>query len=360
MRVVEKYLLKNFSFPLLYTLATFILLFIIVDVFGHLDEFIRNKVAAELILNYYFNSLPIIVVQVLPFAALVATIYSLGNLQRYNEIRAMHACGINLFKVIRPYIATGIVLSILSHLLNEKVNPYAFRITYNLKEQFEKSKLQRGYIENVTLYGKDNRIIYARRYDIEKKVLYDLVILEQDKNQVITTKITVSLAIWEGKKWKLYGAVLYHLDPEGRFMGEPVFLEEKEMELTESPEDVIRNDILTEALSTTQLYHYIERFRGSADKIMLRFSVDLQRKRSMPSYVLVLTLIGIPFGLIQQSIGKFFCLGVAFATGVLFYGLNAVSLGLAKVGLLPPFLSAWLIPFIFIVLGIFLLKRCPH
>ncbi|MCM8766260.1 MAG: LptF/LptG family permease [Candidatus Omnitrophica bacterium] len=360
MRIVEKYILKNFSIPLLYTLIAFIFLFIIADLFGHLDEFIRNRISSGIILNYYLYSLPLIIVQVLPFAGLVASIYSLGNLQRYNEMIAMYASGIGLLKVLRPYVATGIVLSLITYLLNERVNPYAFRNTYNLKEQFEKNKPQKGYIENVTLYGKDNRIIYARRYDRGKKILYDLVILEQDRNQVITSKITVRLAVWEGKGWKLYGAVLYRLDPEGRFVGEPVFLEEREIELNESPDDIIRNDLIPEAMNIEQLRQYIERFRSSTDKIVRRFLVDLQRKKAMSLYVLVLILIGMPFGIIQQSIGKFVSLGIAFATGVLFYGLNAVSLGMAKAGLIPPFLSAWIVPFIFIVFSLILLKRSPH
>ncbi|MCM8783729.1 MAG: LptF/LptG family permease [Candidatus Omnitrophica bacterium] len=360
MRIIEKYILKNFLLPLIYISASFVLLFVIIDIFGHLDEFIRAKVELRFILNYYFNYLPIIFVQVLPFSGLLASIYSLGNLQRYNEITAMHSCGIGLFKIIRPYFVIGLMLSILTYILNEKVNPHAFRITYNLKENFEKNKLQRGYIENVTLYGKDNRIIYARRYDMEKKILYDLVILEHDRKQILTTKITARLAIWEEKTWKLYGIVIYRLDPEGHFLGEPDFREDREMQLTESPQDIIRNDIIAEAMSSDQLRDYVERFKGSSDKIVRRFLVELEQKRVFPFYVFILILLGIPYGLVRQSIGKFMCVGIAFATGILFYGMNAVSLGLAKAGMLPPCISAWLVPFVFIVFSIILIKKSPH
>ncbi|MGE4357943.1 MAG: LptF/LptG family permease [Candidatus Omnitrophota bacterium] len=360
MRIVERYILKNFLFPLIYISASFILLFIIVDIFGHLDEFIRAKAELRQILNYYFYYLPLIFVQVLPFAGLLASIYSLTNLQRYNEITALHSCGIGLFKIIRPYIITGLFLSAFTYVLNEKVNPHAFRTTYNLKESLTNKKSQKGFLENVTLYGKDNRIIYARRYDIEKKILYDIVILEHDINQILINKITARLAIWENKTWKLYGAVLYRLDPEGNFVGEPVYLDDRTIELLESPEDIIRNDIIAEAMSISQLSQYIERFKGSSDKIVRRFQVELEQKKSFPSYVLVLILIGIPFGLVRQNVGKIMCLGIAFATGVLFYALNAISLALAKAGFLPPSISAWLVPLVFIIFSIILLKRSPH
>jgi len=360
MRIIEKYILKNFSVSLIYLIILFILLFIIVDIFGHLDEFIRAKINIGLILNYYFNYIPLIFTQVLPFAGLVAIIYSLGNLQRYNEITAMHSCGVSLFKIIRPYIISGLFLSLITYLLNEKINPHAFRTIYDLKENFEKGKVKKNFIENITLYGKDNRIIYARKYDTEKKILYDLVILEHDRNQILTNKITAKLAIWEEKKWKLYGIVLYNLDPEGNFVGEPKYLEDGEMELVESPKEIIQYDLIVEAMSIKQLQNYIERFKNISDKIVRRFLVKLHQKRVNPFYILIYILIGLPFGLIQRGINKIMCLGIAFSIGILFYGLNTIILSFATLGILPPFLAAWFVPIVFTIFSLILLKRSPH
>lgn len=360
MRLIEKYIFKNFLFPFIYTLILFALLFVIVDILGHLDEFIRSKVEPSLIIKYYLYSLPLILVQVLPFSALMAVIYSLGNLQKYNEITAIFSCGIGLFKIIGPYIVSGVCLTILVHTLNEKVNPYFFRTTHILKENFEKEKTKKNLIENVTLYGKDNKIIYARKYDIEKKILYNLVILEHDKNQILINKTTAKLAIWEGNKWKLYGIVSYNLDPEGNFVGEPKYFDDGEIDLKETPSEIIQHNIMVEAMSIEQLQSYIERFKYTSDKITRRLLVKLYQKMIIPFYVLIFIFIGLPFGFIQREINKFVCLGIAFFTGLMFYGLNAVVISLSIIGILPPLLSVGIVPLAFMSFSIILLLRSPH
>lgn len=362
MRIIERYLLKKYLVPLIYISLSFILLYIIVDVFGRLDEIIRIQPGVKILLRYYGHSIPLILVQVLPFASLLAVIYSLGNLQRYNEIVAMHSCGVGLWKIMKPYIITGLFLSVLVFIVNEKFNPRSFVITRDIRGEIEgnKKEKQKGHIQNVTLYGQENRIIYARSYDPENKVLYDIIILQHDKDQTLTSRITAKLATWQEGRWKLYGIVLYHLDPQGQFVGEPVYMEDKEIDLTDRPEDFLRQDFVVEAMNISQLRHYIQRFKGGSEKISRRLLVELNYKKAGAFSVFVLTLAGIPFALLQNSAGKIMSLGISFGTGMLFYGLNAVSLGLGKIGLLPPLVAAWLTPLIFISGSVFLLRRSPR
>jgi lipopolysaccharide export system permease protein len=348
--------------PLIYISLSFIVLYMIVDLFGHLDEIIREQVGISLLLKYYLNFFPIILLQILPFACLVAILYSLGNLQKYNEIIAMYASGIGLWRIIKPYVSTGLVLSIFAFILNERVIPHAFSKARNIREGFKNKRQEqhKGIMHNVTLYGQGNRIIYSRSFDLEKKILYDLIILEHDKNQTLVSRTTAKLAVWQNQSWRLYGIVIYHLDPEGRFVGEPEYVEEKEVYLTDKPDDFIQQDFIVEAMNSKELHGYISKFRGGSEKITRRLYVEFHYKKSSPFGPLVMTIIAIPFALVQNTAGRLMSLGMSFGTGILFYGLNAVSLGLGKTGVLPPLVSAWISPLIFVLAGIILLKRNPR
>jgi lipopolysaccharide export system permease protein len=154
--------------------------------------------------------------------------------------------------------------------------------------------------------------------------------------------------------------VIYRLDSEGRFIGEPEYEEEKEIQLTDKPDDFLRQDFIVEAMSSDELSSYVDKFKGGADKITRRLMVELHYKKSYPFSTLVLTLIAIPFALMQNTAGKSASLGLAFGMGLVFYGINAVSLGLGKVGVIPPLIAAWLIPTIFSFLGILFLKKNPR
>ena len=85
MKIMDRYILKEFIKALIYCLTAFIFLYIIADLFTYIDEMIRNRVTVRTALVYYGTFVPTIFVQVSPMAALLATIYTLSNLKRYNE-----------------------------------------------------------------------------------------------------------------------------------------------------------------------------------------------------------------------------------------------------------------------------------
>ena len=58
MRILDRYLLNGFFHALLYCLALFFVLFVVIDVFNNLDEFLKNSVSLDIILRYYAYSLP--------------------------------------------------------------------------------------------------------------------------------------------------------------------------------------------------------------------------------------------------------------------------------------------------------------
>jgi len=113
-------------------------------------------------------------------------------------------------------------------------------------------------------------------------------------------------------------------------------------------------------MNISQLKQHIEKLCGGSEKITRTLLVELYQKISGPWINFVLTLLGIPLALLQSNVGKIMNMGISFGIGMLFYGLNAVSLSLGKIGILPALVSAWLVPIIFIISGIVLLRHIPH
>lgn len=84
MRILEKYTIKSFMPPMIYCAIAFIFMYMITDLFGHLDEILRNKVGLGLLIEYYYLLIPIIFVQVIPKAILLAVVYVFSNMNRHN------------------------------------------------------------------------------------------------------------------------------------------------------------------------------------------------------------------------------------------------------------------------------------
>ena len=124
MRIIDRYLLRGFLDSLFYCLVLFFVLFVVIDVFNNLDEFLKHGVSLRIIISYYLYSLPAIFVQVVPVAVLVAILYMLGNLNRHNEILALKASGISAFHILAPYLFMGVLISFGVFLMSEKVVPH--------------------------------------------------------------------------------------------------------------------------------------------------------------------------------------------------------------------------------------------
>ena len=134
MRKIEGYILNKILSPFLFCFLLITTIYIVVDISTKLENFIKHKVTLELVFKYYLLSLPQIVFQIIPLCVLVAGIYSLTKMNKYNEIIAMRASGISLYILLKPYFAFAVIITSFMFLNQEKIIP----ITQNYRQKKEK------------------------------------------------------------------------------------------------------------------------------------------------------------------------------------------------------------------------------
>ena len=295
MRILEKYLFKSFLAPLIYCAATFLFLYVVIDLFGHLDEILRNKVPLSILFDYYLNLMPAIFIQVTPVSVLLATVYTLSAMNKYNEITAMKASGISVFRIIRPFLLMGLLFSVLTILVNERVVPQASMTATVIKQdklerveadEPDSEERSRPVIKDVVLYGSQNCMFYAKTFDPAKNTLHDVVILHEDSSRVLEKKITARKAVWEQEGWLFYDCSIYDFEPEDsddeEYEAMPDFYEIVKLDITETPKDFIRGQFRAEHMDYATLSEYINRLSRVEPKTAKRLSVDLYYKTSFP------------------------------------------------------------------------------
>ena len=134
MKILDRYTLKAYLAPLVWCFGVFIGLYLVLDLFGHLDEILRNKVSLALLLSYYGTMVPLIFIQVAPFACLMASLYTLSQFNRHLEVMAMRAAGVSPWSIIRPLVWMGLFLSLTVLVINETVAPGAALTTHQIKQ----------------------------------------------------------------------------------------------------------------------------------------------------------------------------------------------------------------------------------
>ena len=360
MRIIERYLIKSFVWAFFYCLALFSILFVIIDGFNHLDEYIHHSVSLRIILTYYYYLFPSILVQIVPISALVSILFGLGNLNKHNEIVALKTSGVSAFHILSPYIFVGILISFTIFLVNETAVPqYTLTSTAIMDGLILKGKknLQERALKNVTLYGKEKRIFFAREFEVMTQTLYDVVVIEDKQGQTAKSKLTAKKAQYENNHWVFYETMKYEMDRRGDIVGDPLFSSRLEIELPEKPADFINEASQVEFMNAKQLKAYIHNLKGSSQKLIRRLWVDFHQRIAFPFISLIVILIGAPLAIRSERGSMMRGLGTSFMIVLLYYGINSICLALGKGGFIEPFLSAWAGNLFFGLIGLYLISK---
>lgn len=361
MRIIDRYMVRGFLGPFIWCLFSFVIMAIIIDIFSFIDDIVKYHIPASSIVAFYVYYSPSILIQVAPMAMLLSTIYVLSNLNKHNEIIAMKSSGISLWRVIAPILILGLVVSMMTFIVNDRVIPISSKVSNAIRRdelEKEKRKERRAKIvENVALYGVGNKIMFARSYDTEKKILTDIIIHEHDRHESLVSKITAQSATWTGKGWMFHNVIMYRIDNAGQILGEPLFYDEKLLSLKEKPGDFANREWQSDYMSYGELKKYIRNFKGTSTKMIRSLLVDLHYKVSFAFINLIIILIGAPFALINTRGGVMIGIGMSIVIGLLYYAFIAISLAFGKAGILPPMLAAWLGNIVFTGIGIHLINE---
>ena len=63
------------------------------------------------VLAYHFFLTPRLIYELAPFAVLTAVLVSFGILTKHNEVTALKACGVSVYRLAAPILVAGVVLS---------------------------------------------------------------------------------------------------------------------------------------------------------------------------------------------------------------------------------------------------------
>ncbi len=365
MRIIDRYIAKSIIVTFFWLIFIFCFLYILIDAASNLDELIKQRVELPTLARYYASFLPIIITQTASIACLISTLLSYGQLQQNNEIIALRAAGLNFWRIAKPALFWTAFVAALIFFLNERFVPQAAAVSNQIKNEKMISEIDRKdkrkeKIQNLTFYGLKNRLYFIDIFDPNNFSIDGITLIGHDNNQNVKEKIVALKGKWSGIMWKFYNCQVTTFDPSHpELPGELKYYDEKLMDIKETPQDFIRQRVDVESMNTQELYNYIQRFAESgATKAINNLRVDFHQKIAFAFGAIAIVLVGLPISLMgtRRRAVTFMSLGIAVATGFLFYVINAVGLALGKGSVLSPMASAWLAPGLFFLIGLYLIK----
>src|SRR5436305_1078946 len=107
MRLLDRYVLRNFLQVYFYCIAGFVSIWLIFDVSDNISTFIDQHVALSLVARYYGTQIPQVFIILLPVSLLLSLLFALGRMSRSNEIVSMLTAGVSLPRVLLPVTSSS-------------------------------------------------------------------------------------------------------------------------------------------------------------------------------------------------------------------------------------------------------------
>jgi len=354
-RIHDRYLLKQFLRVFVIAVLVFVIIYITVDTFEEIDNFIDHDARIHQVVLYYLYSVPFILTYVIPVSLLLGTVFSMGIMARRNEITALLASGVSLIRVAAPILITAMLVSIFSAYFNDVVVANANRKKDDIMHyDIEKHPRSNPQIkENFHYLGQEGFVYLAQSYDAKARSLFDVVVQRFDENTLVT-RIDAKEAVWEDSVWVFYSGFKRTFSESGERV--ETFQRLKVPGIRETPEDFAKEEVDQEDMKYSELKRYVENLRRSGGNVE-KYLVDLYFKLSFPFAGSIFVLIGIAFasGKRKQSVASGF--GVTLVVSFMYYGVLRVGQTLGHNGVLPPLLAAQLGNIIFLIIGLPLLIR---
>ncbi len=356
MKILTKYILKEIMGPLFFALFAFTSMFSGVTFLSILKHAERYHLSFWYVLQMLFARMPEYIVQAAPIAVLMATLLGLGKLTSHSETIAMRAGGLNYFRLVLPVIIIGTIVSVGGVLMNQYLVPLGLKAYYNVKSEASKAE------KSVVLYnfskdfydaetGKIDKRIYAARFDSRTQELHQVTIEEFEDEKLIRVITTETMA-WNGQGWFFRDGLIYQLGEENFY---PITVNKGfvKYDLNITPKEIDEDTDDADRKSITELKEYIDKYfpKGSERQRLL---VDYHLKFAVPFAGLVLAWLGAPLALRPQRRSNAAGFGLCIVFILLWYSFMGIGSYMARAGIIPPVVGAWLPNILLSCYGIYL------
>jgi lipopolysaccharide export system permease protein len=349
--ILDRYLVKQF-FPVFVVAAgMFVLLLSLIDLFANLWRYLNYEVPLKQILTVSFYYLPKSFSYALPISLLFAAAYTLGDLYARNELTSIFSSGIPFWRFSASLVLIGFLASVFAFFFEDRI----VIPTYKIKNDMSRLLLHQQRTESnsdIVIKARNGQIIYSvDYYDVNGDILNGVTIVEQDANEVFISLIRAPEARWTGEYWEFFNAVMYKYEGD--------LLRVRPMEATDSyrerPDTFRRNAVEVQDLPAVDAAFLVQDLRSSGLPFISALAEYYHRfSFSTASFVVMILSISMG-GRFRKNI-LLMSLLASLSAAVFFYVMEMITMMMARLGYIPPFIGAWFPVLTFIIVGVLLLR----
>lgn len=350
MHLLTRYLLKEIAVSVSLITIALIAMFSFFDLIQELEDLGRGSYGLGKILVFVILSAPGHIYEIMPVAVLVGCMYSIGQLARHSELIILRVSGISLVGITRTLLNIGLVFTLITFLVGELITPLSEKLAQRMRIKATDSVIVQDFKSG--LWVKDGNSFVNVEEVLADSTLMNVHIYEFDKEFRLKTSSHAKTGQFNDEKWDLKQVTQTHFDQETTHVQH---LEKATWRSLIRPELLNVLLVLPEKMSAWNLYSYIDHLATNKQKTN-RYQMALWAKLVYPLACMVMMMLALPFGFIQQrATGASTKIFIGIMLGVLYQILNRTFVHLGLLNDWAPLFSAIMPTILFLMAGLAML-----
>jgi len=355
MKIITRYLLKELGGPFLGSLFVSTIILAAGNIIHVVDMVMNKGVEPFQVVKIFLLFLPYVLIFTIPISVLSAVLLGFGRLSSDNEVTTLRTSGVSIYKVVIPALICGLIVSLMSVPLNDRILPEAeFAARKLLKRigikhptaMLEPGVFVKGFKNYIIfIHGlKGNKLEDIRIYQPQEGAPTRTIVARTGEVIPLPSQNSVKLKLSDGTADEIAADKpdeFYKLSFKDYYLTLNMDEEADTQKIEKKPREKTIKELLRDINDLE---------KKAIDVVPLRIELHKKVALAMSSFVFV--LVGIPLAITTHRREKFIGFGLAMGLFLVYWGVMLTGVAFAIRGIIPPWVGVWSADILLLGLGI--------
>lgn len=345
--ILDRYLLREMLPPFAFALAAYLLFWVINILFIAADYIFNQHAPLLLVLKFLVFRIPQAIPMAFPFACLVAGLLAVGRMMGSNEVTAMRASGISVYRIAAAPLLFGAVIFGVSYYLNEYVAPPAvdqstrafYQMIYHTDSLPVEPQLFRKNPQN-------QQVIYVSSVLPDNRTLSGVQVFKTTPNGRTSQTIQAPTGVLGDGRLIMSQAIISNFDANG-FVTKQDHADNVSVDLPmhETPDQFlssVNTDPWASSREDLQEQVQVLKAQGIGGPALGNLEVSLANKIAWPFASIVGVLLSVSLAMLFGRRGRTVAIALGILSFVVYFLLTTAASAVGKTGIVSPYLACWM------------------
>jgi lipopolysaccharide export system permease protein len=351
--------------PFAISLIFLTFIFLMTQILEITNFIVNHRVSMITVGRMVVYTMPFFLEFVIPMSVMMAVLLTFLRLSSDNEIVALKAGGISLYRLLFPVFLFCVMGSLLTAFMAIYGLPWGRQSFKSLAIEVATTNIDVGIRERTFNDSFEGVVLYVSQADIKNRTLVDVFIEDQRKENIISTVVAPEgFLVGDPKNQSVHlmlkNGTVNQVNLKSRAVHFIHFdTYEISMNLKKMTSVAHESEKDEEEMSLAELSQYLKHAAAKDDQYYLAL-MEYHKKFSLPVACIALGLLGIPLGIQSRSSKRSFGVVLGLIFFLFYYLMLSAGWVFGENGKYPPLIGMWIPNLVMGGIGIYLLLRTAH